>query len=254
MRIAAICLVATGCITSPGLYVEKTGEGAGRVVSDPAGIDCGGDCGAIVNGPITLTANPLKSSVFVGWTGVEECDADPVCSFTPLDDLTMQARFELFRPTLTVTPTPNGTILAPGIDCGTDCSEEYAYGMIVGLTVKPTPGWVLTGWTGVACPNANCSVAITEDTIATPILAQASTLQVTVVDYTGSGRVTSSPAGIECGAGSSKCEVPFAKDTVVTLTATSANVEWTGCMKIPTNPNTCVLRVDGPSHVDATIR
>jgi len=254
MRIAAVCLVATGCITSPGLYVEKTGAGAGRVVSDPAGINCGGDCGAIVDGPITLTANPLKSSVFVGWTGVEECGADPVCSFTTLDDLTLQARFEPFRPTLTVAPTANGTILAPGIDCGTDCSEEYAYGTSVSLTVKPVPGWALTGWTGIACPNANCSVAITEDTIATPILAQASNLEVTVVDYAGNGRVTSLPAGIECGAGATKCGTSFATGTVITLTASSYNVEWTGCMQIQTNKNTCVLEANGAAHVEATIR
>lgn len=255
MRIVALaCLAATGCITTPGLYIEKTGDGEGRILSDPEGVDCGGDCGMLVEGPLTLTATPSKSSIFAGWSGLDACGADPVCSFTLLDDALLEARFEPFRPTLTVTPTEHATIVAEGIDCGLDCSESYAYATYVHLTVKPVPGWVVTGWTGVNCPTATCSVSVIEDTIATPILAEASTLHVTVVDYTGSGRVTSSPPGIECGVGSSTCEVPFAAGTVVTLTATSFNVEWTGCMQIPTNKNTCVVQVTGSVFAEASIR
>jgi hypothetical protein len=97
-------------------------------------------------------------------------------------------------------------------------------------------------------------VAITEDTIATPILAQAINVEVTVVDYVGNGRVTSLPAGIDCGAGVTKCAATFATGTMIALTASSYNVEWTGCMQIQTNKNTCVLEASGAPHVEATIR
>jgi hypothetical protein len=75
-------LTVNGTITEPGgagqpppktLTVNKVGDGgwSGTVVSDPAGIFCGGDCtenydhGTVV----TLTAYPGVKSYFVGWSG-----------------------------------------------------------------------------------------------------------------------------------------------------------------------------------------
>jgi hypothetical protein len=256
MRIAALaaCLLA-GCVTVPELYVLKAGPGEGRIVSDPAGIDCGNDCERVGSGPIMLTARPATNSLFVGWSGLDECAADPVCSFTVVDDTRVEARFERFQPTLTVTPAANVWVHASGIDCGADCTETYDYGTSVTLSVTTQPGWVVTGWTGVDCPDAACTLTLTEDTIATPIVASASTLHVTVVDYVdGTKRVKSSPMGIDCGGGSSKCETAVATGEVVTLTASSFGVQWSGCMTIPTNTNTCVVQVSGALNVEATFR
>ena len=50
--------------------------------------------------------------------------------------------------TLTVNALGNGTIVAPGISCGTDCSETYASGTVVGLTVSPLSGAIFLGWSG----------------------------------------------------------------------------------------------------------
>jgi hypothetical protein len=257
MRIAALaaCLLGTACITTPGLYVEKTGQGDGRIVSDPAGIDCGGDCGMLVDGPITLTASPAANSVFVGWSGVDDCAEDPVCSLRLVDDRTIEAQFDKFRPTLAVTPTAHATVRASGIECGVDCDETYGYGTSVTLAVTPEPGWALTGWTGVDCTEPACTLTMTEDTIATPIVAVASSLHVTVIDYTvASGRVMSYPAGIDCSATSPHCDVGFPTGTIVTLTASSSTVQWSGCMTIQTNRNTCVLEVSGALGVEATFR
>jgi hypothetical protein len=87
------------------LTVGKSGSGDGTVVSEPAGIECGGSCEAsFYNGvldygqiPIELTAIPDPGSVFVGWSGEgwfsetwtppagwgePECSSEPICKFT----------------------------------------------------------------------------------------------------------------------------------------------------------------------------
>ena len=55
--------------------------------------------------------------------------------------------------TLNVTINGSGTVKATGapggIDCGTDCSESYNVGTVVGLTAFPDTGFVFNGWTGV---------------------------------------------------------------------------------------------------------
>ena len=60
--------------SNPGsaiLTVAKVGTGTGTVSSTPAGIDCGATCAAPFNigTQVTLTAKPVATSTFAGWTG-----------------------------------------------------------------------------------------------------------------------------------------------------------------------------------------
>lgn len=70
-------------------------------------------------------------------------------------------------PTLTVTKagTGSGTVTStpPGITCGTDCTESYAYGTSVTLTATPATGSTFAGWSG-ACTGTSptCTVSMTQ--------------------------------------------------------------------------------------------
>jgi hypothetical protein len=62
------------------ISVKKGGTGAGSVVSEPAGLTCGGVCvGFFTDGvPVTLTAISSGHSTFVGWTG-SGCSGTGTC-------------------------------------------------------------------------------------------------------------------------------------------------------------------------------
>jgi hypothetical protein len=83
--------------TGPLLTVNFAGTGTGTVSSAPQGLDCAstsGTCGAsFASGTtVTLTATPVGSSAFAGWSG--GCvGSTSSCSFTLLSDTTVTATF-----------------------------------------------------------------------------------------------------------------------------------------------------------------
>ncbi len=73
--------------------------------------------------------------------------------------------------TVALTGTRLGTVTSnlAGIDCGSDCSEDYVSGSAVMLTATPDAGAVFTGWSGgldwsgVGCSgNESCTVVMTQ--------------------------------------------------------------------------------------------
>lgn len=122
---------------------------------------------------------------------------------------------------LTVTKTGNGTIASSpaGISCGSDCSEIYASDTDVILTATPDSGYVFAGWGGDCSGTGTCSLTMST---AQNVTATFTPVPVPVtyslgVAKTGSGSVTSNPAGIDCG---SDCNESYDNGTLVTLTAT----------------------------------
>jgi hypothetical protein len=73
---------------------------------------------------------------------------------------------------------------------------------------------------------------------------------------TGSGTVTSSPAGISaCPSTGGTCSAPFRSGTLVTLTAAPANgstVSWAGCTPTAGTPTQCTVTMDHAKSVTAT--
>jgi photosystem II stability/assembly factor-like uncharacterized protein len=122
------------------------------------------------------------------------------------------------RERLTVMKTGAGSVSSTpgGIDCGSLCDNEFTSGAPVELTASPAAGSVFSGWTGACLGSTNpCTVTMDASKSVTatfPLITYGLTL-----NKTGSGTVTSNPAGIDCGG---DCSQDYDGNTVVTLTAT----------------------------------
>jgi len=121
--------------------------------------------------------------------------------------------------TLNVSKAGSGTgtvTSAPaGIDCGIDCSQDYTFGTVVSLNATPAEGSVFTGWSGDGdCADGIVTMDVHKSCVVTFTL-QSYSLNV-ITAGTGSGTVTSSPLGIDCGL---DCSHEYSYGTVVTLTA-----------------------------------
>ncbi|RUQ40391.1 MAG: hypothetical protein EKK69_05595, partial [Candidatus Competibacteraceae bacterium] len=237
------------------LTVSKTGTGsdAGTVTSAPAGINCGSDCseGYPINTPVTLAATPAANMSFTGWGGA--CTGTATTCTVVLDtDRTVSANFQSVQHNLTIVKNGSGTVTSTpvGIDCGSDCSENYNYGTTVSLNAIPATGYQFSGWSGACTGSASCTVTMTAARSVTAVFAPITYALTTSRAGTGSGTVTSDTGGINCGA---TCQVNFVAGTVVTLTATPASGSafsgWSGAC---TGTGTCAVTMDAAKSVTAT--
>ena len=160
-------------------------------------------------------------------------------------------------PTLTVSLAGAGsgsvTSNPVGINCGSDCTEDFAEDTVVTLTATPHTGSTFSGWSG-ACTNSSgvcvVTMAVAKSVTATFTLK---TYALTVsLAGTASGSVTSSPVGINCG---SDCSETYNYGTVVTLTATAGeNALFDGWSGACTGMAQCVVTIDEAKNVTATFK
>ena len=153
---AAKTVTATFISKQRRLDVTRSGPGDGSVSSAPGGINCGSDCSGDYqhNAVVTLTANAVANSDFVGWSA--NCAPAPgepeECTVTMDAAKTVTAQFRLKQRRLDVIAFGSGsggvTSAPGGIDCGSDCTEEYADGTGVTLTATPAAGSELAGFSG----------------------------------------------------------------------------------------------------------
>lgn len=146
----------------------------------------------------------------------------------------------------TVTGTP------AGINCGSVCDTVYPVGTIVTLTAIPATGSTFTGWSGGGCSGTGtCTTTISSATTVTATFTLNSYNLTTIKAGGGSGTITSSPAGINCG---TTCVAPFNYGTTVTLTATPAMgttfAGWSGGGCSGTGP--CTTTITAATTVTAT--
>jgi len=203
------------------LTVSKSGLGNGTIFSNPPGINCGSSCSAwfYLNQPVELTPNPNTYSRFSGWSGDADCTDGQV---TLANHVACTGSFDPIYYTLHVLfpGTGTGTVTSSpsGIDCGTDCREDYPAGTTVTLTATANEGSIFNGWAG-ACSgkSPSCEVAIIDLTGVTANFTalDTGTTNTLYVTSTGGGTVTSAPTGITCG---TQCDADFDSATVVTLT------------------------------------
>jgi Ca2+-binding RTX toxin-like protein len=199
------------------LSVTKNGPGTGTVTSNPAGIDCGIDCTEDYDEDtfVALSASPDPGSNFVGWTGDSDC-TDGVVRLTAAKSCTANFNVPQFTLSINKTGTGSGTVGSSpaGINCGPDCTEDYNSGTTVNLTATPDPGSIFVGWSG----DPGCANMVTMDTdknCTATFDIETFTLTANKTG-TGNGTLTSSPAGIDCGA---DCTEDYVGGTNVTITA-----------------------------------
>jgi hypothetical protein len=258
---SAESVTATFTLNSYALTVAKTGSGTGTVTSSPAGINCGGTCSSSYNHgtQVVLTAAPTSGATFAGWSGPGvSCPGTGTCTVTVTAATTVTATFTTVTYTLTVATnggTGTGVVTSnpAGINCGTACAFNFNPGTVV-LTATPDAGATFTGWsgTGISCPGTGtCSVTMDAAKSVTATFTAGQTFNLTVTRAgSGTGTVTSNPAGITCG---SDCSEAYASGTNVALTATaSSGSTFTGWGGGCSGSGSCTVAMSAAQSVTAT--
>jgi CSLREA domain-containing protein len=231
--------------------VALAGSGSGSVTSDPAGIDCPGDCAEAfgIEETVTLTANPAGGSAFTGWSG--DCSGPGDCVLDmDTGPYSVSAGFEILR-TLTVQPQGggSGTVTSDpaGIDCPGDCDAQYADGAEVTLTPVADPGSVFAGWTGACSGSGACTVTMDENRTVNAVF-QTGSFELTVT-VNGSGAVTSDPAGIDCPG---DCAQTYLAGSVIELTAApDEGHSFTGWSGACSGTGPCVVTMNEARSITA---
>ena len=150
------------------------------------------------------------------------------------------------------TGSGSGTVVSSpaGISCGSTCSHGFIHGTVVTLKATPATGSTFQGWSGPCTGTGACTVVMSQAaSVAAGFGLSSETLRVNKAG-SGSGMVSSSPAGISCG---STCSHAFSYGTKVTLTATpgvgSTFRGWSGAC---TGTGTCTLTTNGPQSATST--
>jgi len=209
-----------------------------------------------------LTAGAGSGSTFTSWSGCDSTNANQ-CTVAMNAARNVTATFSASAPTqrtLTVAKngTGSGTVTSQpaGIDCGATCSAQFDDGTPVVLTAGAGSGSTFTSWSGCDSTNANqCTVAMNAARNVTATFSASAPTQRTLTvakNGTGSGTVTSSPAGINCGA---TCSAGFANGASVTLTAAlpwgTYVTGWSGCDSW--GGNRCTVSMNANRAVTVTL-
>jgi glucose/arabinose dehydrogenase len=232
-----------GTVFGPGLQCGVTGTAC--VVTLPGGVVVG------------LEAVPAQGFVFSAWTGPADCTdgllvltASIACSATfsgsgsggpppPPPPSGLQR--------ITLTPPTGGTIVGPGLNCGTGgsaCVIDLPAGMTIGLETQAAAGFAFSAWTGDAdCADGQLTMTTSISCSATfsgsgsggpppppPSPPPPSGLQRLTVVPPGGGTIVG-PA-LNCGAGGSACSVDLPAGIVIGLEAVPVPgfsfTGWTG--------------------------
>jgi hypothetical protein len=194
-------------------------------------------------GKYTVTMTPKDS--LTGSTG------------TPVShEVTVAAPIVEFPLSIEKVGTGSGDVVSTpaGIGCGGTCAANFAEGTEVTLTATPGAGSSFSGWGGPCAGTGKCKVTIDKAREVKAEFASNPKFALNVSKTgTGKGAVSSSPAGISCGAA---CTAEFAEGQTVTLTAIAESgstfVRWSGGPCDGSTLSTCEVTIPaGPLSVKA---
>ena len=248
------------------LKKNTVNKGNGTVQSNPAGISCGTDCTGqyalyALGKQITLTATPDSDSVFAGWSPASLCPDTGDCKVTMDKAKNVTAKFT-GNPVLTVKKisVDQGTgevkSTPDGIDCGTTCKASFKYGSSVVLSATADDGSVFSGWSPASlhCPDTgDCKVTMDKAKNVTAKFTGPPVLTVKTASVNkGTGRVKSTPDGIDCGA---TCNANFEYGSSVVLSATADDGSvfsgWSPASLHCPDTGDCTVTMDKAKNVTA---
>jgi hypothetical protein len=208
------------------LALSVGGAGRGALAVAPMNLTCGaGTCDvAVTEGTVvTVSAAPAAGSVFAGYDGA--CTGTAPCTFTVDGPRAVTGVFDVAAYALSVRTTGAGrgtvTSSPAGLACADACAATFPAGTVVTLTAAPAAGSVFAGWSGgcggASAASLTCVVTLAAAETGTAAFAPIPTFALGVATAgAGRGRVTSSPAGIDCPGA---CAREYPAGTAVTLTA-----------------------------------
>jgi hypothetical protein len=216
-------------------------QGSGRVVSSPAGIDCGATCSSQFDTgtSVSLVATPAAGWRFSGWSG--DCTGSGQCAIALAADVAVTAIFERIRFSLAVRRNGSGTVRSSpaGIDCGQTCTAPFDSGTAVSLMAEPDVGSRFVGWSDGCTGSGECKLTLDTDAVVTATFIRVYRLSFTM---SGAGHGSVSLGARKC---EGSCDGLYDAGTTVSASATalpgSIFMGWTGACS---GLGGCTLRLD----------
>lgn len=272
---AALCELPLSIYNT--LDITLSGNGKGRVFTDPLCVTCSDACAQdfASNTSLTLIASAARASAFTGWVG-GACDGNtfPDCSFSITNNTSVTAMFALLPVySVSIFNIAGKVISLDGlISCPNYCYyNNYVQGDVVTLSaLQSLSGYVFRDYSGGPCEGESSNIctfyalnnySITANYVryydyTVNVQLSASPL----VSFPNYGRVISIPAGIDCPNTSCSVTVTGSEDPVIggtqlTLSANAVKgysfLGWEGTPCHGSTNNVCTFNVMDDYNVKA---
>lgn len=143
--------------------------GAGRVISDPPGIDCLDNCTVVFPPQVNVKLIPIPNSgyAFNGWSG--DCQGTGTCESAGVMSVTASfLQVSAAFPSVNVIKdgSGGGYIVGDDFNCGQDCFALFAPNTDLTLVAVPAAGSTFAGWSIPACAQSSvCSFTVDSNKI-----------------------------------------------------------------------------------------
>jgi len=155
----------SGYLQSTCYALTLTTVGNGGLSGDPSN-SLGCNAGSyIATEALTLYASPSPEWVLSGWSGTDNDTSNSTTNVVTMPAGAHEVTVTFIPKTysLYVYKNGNGNVTSnpTGINCGTDCTENYNSGTLVTLTATPDSGYTFNGWSGDCTGTGVCEVSMT---------------------------------------------------------------------------------------------